>query len=250
MGLFRSLLNYLFSNNYNYSKKYGHRNIREEGDKCIKSGKIHEAYCLYEKAYKQSLLEPLSSISVIKKLVRTAHMLNDSKSVNMWLNELDKQSKKESRGEYSFERIQVLISINNVDEAIVELNKSDLRSMSLFDIHKMHGYYVRCYKKLKLYKTAIHNYMLKNIYLAKHYNSINNFHASLRGDSQTGEFSDLFHEKMEKELLSLFKRANYSIQYKDYKNKILGIIDKSLYNSRVLSNSVNEKLAQYIKEAM
>ncbi len=246
-----------------------YRKYRDKGDESTKKGNFEEALEYYIKAYEYSIKETNSSFTLLNKIVKVSNKIGNKQITERWINEFDNIKNTENNPEYAlFGKVKILIAINRISDAIVELNKMNPNKMSYYDFHLKHKYYQICYKKQKLIKTQLHHCIIKRIYfLAHHYDLsdmfkkrkefLNQRYKALTGkDSKfalTEDKKDEYRgsiflaDDQDKEIMNLLKRGKFTISYNQFKEDVDKILVKESHILEKVENMSTRKFNEYFK---
>ena len=246
-----------------------YRGLRNRGDDLFKQNNFEEAYELFVKSYKYSIKEADNSLTILMRIIKVANKLDKQQLVEKWIKEFDNLKKSEGNLEYAlFGKVKILISINRISDAIVELNKMNPDKMSYYDFHLKHKYYQICYKKLKLIKTQLHHCIIKRLYLLAHHNDLNNFFRESRESfnqsykaftgkerkqSATEDKKDEYRgsifltDDQDKEIINLFKRGKFTNSYNQFKEDIDNILIKESNFVDKIENMDAKEFHEYFK---
>lgn len=246
-----------------------YRMYRDKGDELNKQKKYDEALELYIKSYQHSIKKADNSLTILMRIVKVADKLDKKQLVEKWINEFDNIKNTENNPEYAlFGKVKILISINRISDAIVELNKMNPDKMSYYDFHLKHKYYQICYKKLKLIKTQLHHCIIKRLYLLAHHNDLNNFFRESRESfnqsykaftgkerkqSATEDKKDEYRgsifltDDQDKEIINLFKRGKFTNSYNQFKEDIDNILIKESSFVDKIENMGAKEFHEYFK---
>ncbi len=249
--------NILFKIKNLFNNQPQYRIFRDRGDELNKQKKYDEALELFIKSYQHSIKEADNSLTILIRIVKIADKIGNNQITEKWINEFDNIKDTENNPEYArFGKVKILISINRISDAIVELNKMNPNKMSYYDFHLKHKYYQICYKKMKLIKTQLHHCIIKRIYLLAHHNDLNNmfrenresfnqrykaFTGKERKQSATedkkAEYrgSIFLTDDQDKEIINLLKRGKFTTSYNQFKED--SFVDKI---ENVCTNEFNE----------
>lgn len=246
-----------------------YRVYRDKGDELNKQKNYEEALELYIRSYKYSLKENDSSLMILMRIVKIADKKGNNQITEKWINEFDNIKNTENNPEYAlFGKVKILISINRISDAIIELNKMYQNKMSYYDFHLKHKYYQICYKKLKLIKTQLHHCIIKRIFfLAHHYDlsdmfkkrkeSLNQRYKALTGkDSKFALVEDkkdeyrgsiFLADDQDKEMINLFKRGKFTTGYNQFKEDVDKILVKESHILEKVENMSTQEFNEYFK---
>lgn len=250
-----------------FSNKPQYRLYRDKGDELNKQKKYEDALELYIKSFEYSLKENDSSLTLLNRIVKTADKIGNNQITEKWINEFDKIKNTENNPEYAlFGKVKILISINRISDAIIELNKLNPDNMSFYDFHLKHKYYQICYQKEKLIKTQLHHCILKRLYLLAHHNefneiinkqteSINIRYKELTGKERSVRSQEkekyigsiFFPDDKDKELVKLYNRGKFGTSYDQFKDDIDNILGRGNSFIDKIENMNQKEFHEYFK---
>jgi tetratricopeptide (TPR) repeat protein len=148
---------------YNNLKKID--TLKLKGINLLKEKNYHEAISVFEKAYSISTPKGIRSATIIKNLVKTSNIINDSELVEKWLNEVLKVQSYSNDPEFqTFGKVQILLNLKRYDKVIIELNKLSLSKLNYWKLCRRCHYYTKTFKALKNHKTALMNIVMGRVY--------------------------------------------------------------------------------------
>ena len=148
---------------YNNLKKID--TLKLKGINLLEEKKYHEAMSVFEKAYSISAPKGIRSATIIKNLVKTSNIIDDSELVEKWLNEVLKIQSYSNDPEFqTFGKVQILLNLKRYDEVIIELNRLSLKKLSYMKLYRRCHYYTKTFKALKNHQTALMNIVMGRVY--------------------------------------------------------------------------------------
>ena len=148
---------------YNNLKKID--TLKLKGINLLEEKNYHEAMSVFEKAYSISTPKGIRSATIIKNLVKTSNIIDNSELVEKWLNEVLKVQSYSNDPEFqTFGKVQILLNLKRYDEAIIELNRLSLKKLSYCKLYRRCHYYTKTLKALKNYRTALMNIIMGDVY--------------------------------------------------------------------------------------